>query len=376
MNFWADPYPSLARVRSLDPVLWDESLGSWLVTGHEAASQVLRSRSVTSSWRELSAAVNGTGGVSEVDDLLAQWFMLMDGAEHRDRRHALAPAFSARTIADLRAGIDQEARRLLDGFDGLPQVEVVDEYAGPLAAESLALALGLDAATCRASLPHLSALASYLARPDGDDERARAGDAAAELRGLLGEQPPPAGSPLGTLAEDTDGIWVPTATLMLFAGQETTIGLLSSSMLHVLEQRLLPELAGGGLHAGELAGELARYDTSVPQVPRLALRSFDLGRHRVRAGQRLILFLSGANRDPDHHPDPDMLDPTRSERSLAFGAGPHVCLGSHLARLTLRCTLEAWAERLPQARLADDGADWYTATGYRGLRRLIVRTGK
>jgi cytochrome P450 len=77
-----------------------------------------------------------------------------------------------------------------------------------------------------------------------------------------------------------------------------------------------------------------------------------LGDHTILAGNYVQVAVAVANRDPAEHPDPDTIDFKRQERHLAFGGGPHGCLGSHLARMELRVALEEWHRRIPEYGLA------------------------
>jgi cytochrome P450 len=74
--------------------------------------------------------------------------------------------------------------------------------------------------------------------------------------------------------------------------------------------------------------------------------------HPIPAGSYVMIMIATASRDPGEHPDPDTIDFQREERSLAFGVGPHRCLGSHLARMEMRVALEEWHRRIPEYAVA------------------------
>jgi hypothetical protein len=375
MTFWADPYPALHRLRTLDPVLWDDSLQVWLVTGAEAADTVLRCRDVSSRWADLAVTGGSTAPPGEIDDLFSNWFMLMDPPEHTRLRRELAPWFSRHAIEDLRPELSATVGGVLGSLGG-ESTEFVGEVAAPIASGALATALQLKVRTCTESLPHLSALASFLARPNGSTERAAATESALALRELLAKDPPPPDSPLHRLRPDVPNGWIHTAILMLFAGQGTTIELLSTSILHVLEHGLLSGLAGGDPDPVELVAELARFDTSVPQVPRVATDDFEVSGQRIRRGDRILVYLAAANRDPARFKDPDRVICPRDTPSLAFGAGVHFCLGTSLAKAVTEQALESWSHRFPASRVTEDGAVWYTDTGFRGLKRLHLELSR
>jgi cytochrome P450 len=78
----------------------------------------------------------------------------------------------------------------------------------------------------------------------------------------------------------------------------------------------------------------------------------ELGGRLIPAGSQVMVTIAVANRDPAEHADPDTIDLGRQERHLAFGGGPHRCLGSHLARMEMRMALEEWHRRIPDYELA------------------------
>nr|WP_255496930.1 MULTISPECIES: cytochrome P450 [unclassified Mycolicibacterium] len=99
--------------------------------------------------------------------------------------------------------------------------------------------------------------------------------------------------------------------------------------------------------------ELLRWETPVPWAVRWAREERTLGEHTVSAGHHLLVNLGAANVDPADFSDPLTVDfDRRGNRHLAFGAGPHRCLGSHLARRELRIALREWHRRIPEYTLS------------------------
>lgn len=99
--------------------------------------------------------------------------------------------------------------------------------------------------------------------------------------------------------------------------------------------------------------ELLRWETPVPFVVRWARQDSSLGGHAVEAGHHVVVNLSAANVDPAEFEDPLTVDlDRRGNPHLAFGGGPHRCLGSHLARRELRIALREWHRRIPEYALA------------------------
>src|SRR5207247_5491880 len=111
-------------------------------------------------------------------------------------------------------------------------------------------------------------------------------------------------------------------------------------------------------------------------VARTVATEVELDGRRLRPGDSVVTLLGAANRDPETFTDPEMVDVDRSPNPhLAFGNGPHFCLGAQLSRLEARVAIPALVRRFPRMRLACDTADWRPTAVLRGLNALPVRLG-
>ena len=119
--------------------------------------------------------------------------------------------------------------------------------------------------------------------------------------------------------------------------------------------------------------ELLRYDSPVQFTTRMLKADVELGGKVMRAGQMVLLLLGAANRDPEQFSDPDRLDVGRPDnKHLAFGLGPHFCLGAPLARLEGRIVFETLLRRLPNLRLTGPPPERRPNFNLRGLKSLEV----
>jgi cytochrome P450 len=151
---------------------------------------------------------------------------------------------------------------------------------------------------------------------------------------------------------------VGTIQLLVLGGLETTAGVLGAAMLRFCEQ---PEILALLRDRPELipkaVEELLRLDGSFICIGRTARYDTEIDGHKVKAGERVILYWASANRDETEFTDPDAFDPARARnRHIAFGAGPHRCAGSNLARMNLRIAFHEIARRLADVKL-QPGAD-------------------
>jgi cytochrome P450 len=384
----ADPYPVLAGLREASPFAALD--GVLFVTGrHHEISAVLRDPHVSS---ERSNSLLAASGVRPVAPLRS--FLTLDPPDHTRLRGLVSRAFTARTIARLEPRIRMLADELLTAAagDGAGEIDVVEQLAYPLPVRIISELLGVPPddrprfAGWSARLAH-SLQPQFGGTTDMGDEieglkTARA-EFAAYFRELIAQRRREPGDDLLSKliqAEDegqrlTEGELIATCILLLVAGHETTVSLISNGILALLRHpdQLAALRADPGLAAGA-AEETLRYDAPVQFTSRVVRGGLQVGRVSVPDGGTVLLLLAAAGRDPAVYDDPDRFDVRRGPSGhLAFAAGPHFCLGAPLARLEGAIALEAFATRVRAPELADGGLEYRPNLNLRGPRRLLVR---
>ena len=164
--------------------------------------------------------------------------------------------------------------------------------------------------------------------------------------------------------------------LLMLGGLDTVTATLDCAIVNLArddEQRRSlvadPSLAAGAVE------ELLRHETPVMMVLRVLKQDCVIGDVELKAGDHAMVLLGAANGDDEEFDAADVCNFAReANRHLAFGAGPHRCLGSHLARLELRVALEEWHRRIPEYRLADGVEPQYSG-GIRQAEDLPVVWG-
>lgn len=147
--------------------------------------------------------------------------------------------------------------------------------------------------------------------------------------------------------------------LLLFGGLDTTAGALGSMMIRFCEQPEIPALLRSNPElVNPAVEELLRLDGPFIFIGRTAMRDVEVGGCPIREGDRVLISWASANRDEAEFADPDAFDLDRaSNRHIAFGAGPHRCAGSNLARMNLRIAVSELLGRLDDLALAVPAAD-------------------
>jgi cytochrome P450 len=163
-----------------------------------------------------------------------------------------------------------------------------------------------------------------------------------------------------------------TCGLLFVAGHETTVNLIGNGMLALLKypgelQRLREDV---GLLPSAVE-ELLRYDSPVQRAGRVANSAVEIGGKTIRKGAVVLAMLGAANRDPAQFPKPNLLDISRRDNHhLAFGSGPHFCLGAPLARLEAQIAIGTLLRRMPKLSLATRAPEWRNSLELRGLKEL------
>lgn len=302
--------------------------------------------------------------ITHVED--HRWIPLeLDPPEHTKYRHLLNAKFGPKQVAMMEPAIRARAAELIESFAGKDSCEFVADF-GQLFPTSIFIELfglpvddmatfvdwihGLDrkhspgagAATPRALAQR--AIQQYLGEVIAQRRIDPRDDLISYLIGCEVD-----GRPL------TDAEMQEMCFLLYLAGLDTVTGVLGFTFKHLAtnpdHRQAIRETPG---RLDTFLEECLRY-YAVIASQRVVTRDAGLGGCPMKAGDRVVVSISASERDPAEHPDADRFDIDRMpNRHIAFGAGPHRCLGSHLARLELKIALEEWHKRIPDYRVAPD----------------------
>jgi len=390
-QFKADPYPFYARLRADAPV-WRTTLpdkrAAWLVTRYEDVGRVLKDDAFVKD--KLNAMdpeqLTKTPWAPGFLKPLERNMLDLDDPDHARLRALVSKAFTPRLIEQLRGRIEALCEDLLEAMERRGKAELVGDYALPIPATVIAELLGVPAQDQRKfhrwsgrlvsvsssrdmlrALPAALAFMRYLRKLI---ERRRVDPRDDLITALVRAEE--AGD---KLSEDE---LLAMAFLLLVAGHETTVNLISSGTLALLEY---PEQAAALRRDPSLVKpaveELLRYTSPVEMATeRYARENVEIAGTLVPRGELILAVLGSANRDERHFEDPDALDITRDpNRHLAFGrGGVHHCLGAPLARMEGQIAIGALLRRFPNARLAvaPETLRWRRGLILRGLEELPV----
>ncbi|GAA1322010.1 cytochrome P450 [Pseudonocardia xinjiangensis] len=357
------PPPAYAVLRESEPVTrvtTPDGTPAWLVTSYDAAVTVLS---------DPRFGVAPPGGAHPGNHTLFQ-----DGAPHTRLRRLVSAAFTPRRVEAMRPRIEALADRYVGAMAAAgPPADLVDAVAAPLSISTIGELVGIPVSEhaqlrqwadavltvdmAAASAGELdtagieqawTALTDYAAALVAARRADRGDDLISALVGVHEDGARPGHDEL--LSEDE---LVAMVTTLVSAGYLSACNGMSVATIHLVTGGQLPVLAAHPDRLDAVVEEVLRQQSGVTgeALPRWAHQDVELAGVSVAAGDMVLARLEAANRDPARFPDPDRFVPDRPNPHIAFGRGPHHCLGAALARVEIRAALRALAAQLPGLRL-------------------------
>ncbi|MFE8601943.1 cytochrome P450 family protein [Archangium violaceum] len=390
-RFKANPYPLYARLREEAPVFRIKAPGNevgWLVTRYEDVAQVLKHGGISK---------DRLGSMSEAQRAKMPWFfkfftplvqnmLSRDPPDHTRLRALVHKAFTPKYVERLRARVQTLSDSLLDAAARKGSMDLVEEFAFLLPVTIIAEMLGVppgdyrkfqhwsnrvvsntDMTDVLLSVPSVVMFTRYLRKLIAQRRTSLGDDLLSAL--IQAEE---AGDKL------TPDELVSMAFLLLVAGHETTVNLISGGTLALLQNpeqlerlRKEPDLIGPAVE------ELLRYASPVEvSTERVTREDITVGGVTIPRGDLVFAVLASANRDERQFKDPNTLDLGREpNKHVSFGLGIHYCLGAPLARLEGQIAIQTLVNRFPNLRLSKpaESLKWRTGVLMRGPKQLPVK---
>jgi len=370
----ADPFPIYEAIRAAGRVVWNGKLGGWMLPGYDEIYEVF------SDTRGTRFAVAGSETFFWFD---APTMITIDGAEHTRLRQPLATYFTPaemtrrweprirEVVGELLAPLARHQRFELAEFTRIPVIIVAEMFGVPPQhhedfrrwsnAVVGNVAFGNEASDARREMERAVAeLRHYLSDEIARHRQSPRGDLLSAMLALPGW---------------SDAEIRSTAILLLLAGYDTTAKLMGNCLRALEEhpdQRRM--LVADPARIPPAIEEVLRWVGSTQAVIRVVREDTELAGTPLRRGDVVYTLLVAGNRDPSRWPEPQRFDIGREFHSnLAFGTGPHICLGAPLARLETKIALEALLEIAPEYRLRD--LDYGSGFFARGPERGAIECG-
>ena len=380
--YQGDPHPTYRWLRANAPVYRDEASNLWVLSKYEDVMQASKDAATFSA---------AQGVLPESDAMIS--IVCMDDPRHQRLRKLVNRGFTPRMVGLLHEKIRTLAKRITDRVAERGACDLVRELAVPMPLYIIAEMLGIreedfdrfhewsdrligvagnydDPVKMNDAVTAYAEYGEYLKEVFEDRRRQPREDLVSIL--VAAQQD-------GMLAEDEEAMEndeiIMFMTLLLVAGNETTRNAISGGMLALMQDpaqmellRARPELMDSAVE------EILRFVSPIICFRRTATRDTEIRGKTIAAGERVLLLYQSANRDEDVYAEPDRFDVTRSPNPhLAFGIGPHFCLGANLARAELKVMVHELITRFPDIRPAPGTAPRRSAsTLVAGIEHLPV----
>ena len=380
----ANPYPLYARLRETPVSL--QGNGTYVVSTYQEISLLLHDPRISSDERKNAHDTITLASSGEESSQLS--FISTDPPEHTRLRRLVMHQFTPQRIGKMREHIEHTVNALLDAKMQQNQMDIVQDFAYPLPVTIICRLLGVP----REDEPSFHTWSSALVRAADpkesltDAEVQQVTQSRAEMREYMSKlaatrraQPRDdlfsglvAGNdPDGRLPEED---LLAAMQLLLVAGHETTVNLITNGMLTLLRHPdALDQLRSNPALTIPTVEEILRYEPPVQFRTRTTLTDVTIAGVTIPKGASVVLLLAAGSRDPARFANPDQFFPERADNEhLGFGGGDHYCVGAPLARFEAVTALSTLARRLVAPRLVTDPPPYRKNASLRGPEHLYI----
>jgi cytochrome P450 len=402
-DFWARPpawrATAYATLRALPSPPFYESPESPLGTPERGYYALLRHADVAEASRNPEVFCSGAGATN-IYDLPAEFneyfgsMINMDDPRHARLRRIVSRAFTPKMLSKFEQDVQRAAAVIVDDLLEMGPCEFVEHVSARLPLKIICDMMGIGDEHYAMVLKNTNIILSgadpeFISQDMNEalTQILTSGQELGDLVTALGEerQANPADDLVSALVRaNIDGEQLTTAELASFfillvvAGNETTRNAISHALVLLTKHPDQRELLMGDLDGriGPAVEEIVRYVSPVIWMRRTLTRDFTMNGHAYREGDKVLLVYQAANRDDSVFPDPDRFDITRSPNPhVGFGAaGPHFCLGAHLARREITAVLRELLTRAPGIRAAGE-PDYLLSSFINGIKHLPCELG-
>jgi cytochrome P450 len=378
------PFAQYRWLRENAPVFWHEEPngpGFWAVTWFRDVFDVDRNFQAFSSEPTIMIQDPLAGAEGQFGEY--KMMLMMDPPQHTAYRRLIRNEFTVAPARALVPRMQALAKEIVDCVIARGECDFVSEVAGEMPSFVIAELLGLPREDGR----ELYKLTEIIhTSPEALPPHAGA-EAVMKMfqyaRGVIEEKRARPGNDLATkiLQAEVDGKRLDDTEFLLFflllvdAGGDTTRNLLSSGLIALLENPIQLAWLKADLH-GRVASareELLRWTSPVIYMRRTAKHDVVLAGEQIRERDKVVMYFGSANRDPEKFDRPDTLDLSRAPNEhIAFGTGPHGCLGQHIARVEIDALLVEVLSRLDDIALAEP-PEWLASNFISGPKAMPVR---
>ena len=386
-SFQDNPYPIYHKLRSVEPI--HQSFNNmWVVTRYADAKTILRDSRfcVNKMPNHVKYKSDYLGNFNTLAQAISKWLIFLDPPEHTRLRGLISKAFSAATVKSLYSQIQQITEQLISKIRHQGYMDIIADFACPLPCNVICTILGVPVEDWYKLYYWSDKLSEILDPLKSLEDYEQMNKVALEFidyfKGLIAQRKINLQqdflSALIAVKEQNNKLTeeeiISICMLLFLTGEETTVNLISNGMLALLRHpgqmqqiKTQPMLIQGAIE------EILRYDSPIQITTRVANQDVLLDSVTIQSGDKVLVVLGAANRDPAQFPEPDRFDITRvNNNHLAFADGIHSCLGAALTRLEAEIAINALVQKLPDIQLLQEQVEWRKKVPFRSLKSLPV----
>ncbi len=388
--FFENPYPTFQALRDHDPVHWNALFLFWIATQYDDVMTIIQDRRFSSTFApfdSLLAALSSDDlqAMQAVGMYIGMFMQGMDAPLHTRQRNLIHKAFTPRMIERMRERTQSIVNQQLDHVLQKGHFDLIADLAYPLPSTIIFEMLGVPLDLREPIRDSSETIAAFVAlvqpAPGQLQQMAASMQRVAELlKPVIAQRRQYPQNDLLSLmiqAEEngeklSEQELIILVTMLLFAGHETTTNLIGNGMLALLRHPEQFALLKSDLSlVPQAIEEMLRYDPPVQMIPRFLAQDLEFAGKVMQKGQRIMLGIAAAGRDPKRFANPDHFDITRKpERTLSFGYGLHFCIGAPLARLESQIAVTELVKRFPNLRLSEENVVWRPNIAMRAVTSL------
>jgi cytochrome P450 len=375
-----DPYPTYRKLRDEQPACYVEEFDAWFLSRFEDIWQL------NMNFKALSSSQGTTPGHLLVKDTPVNTSLAsMDGKQHAAHRGLISPTFKPGAVKGLEPTIRKFAADAMQASLARGEFDVVQDYAARIAIQTVCMLGGFPVEDAEQLLSWVNPI---FERAPGQRGMPKAGHQAAREMYLYfldlikkHKADPEAAQGLLRLLLTTDlegGLSdldiAAYCSLLLIGGTDTFPKSFANTMLRLHEHPdQCARVRANKQLLADFFNESLRYTTPTQMLGRTLTRDVEIQGETMREGQKVMFLFASANRDDREFESPDVFDvERRPPRFLAFGCGPHLCLGMHVARLEARLGLEEFFARVGEFEVDADHAERLRTEFVHGFKSLPV----
>ena len=383
-EFFQNPYPFYEQIRSTHPIYWGNlfKYPGWYVTGYEEAITILKD----TRFKNRIPLPETSKKYEQLKNIQNDMMLFKNQPDHKRLRFLVSNVFTPRMVEHLRPYIQETVNDLLQSVQHKKSMDVISDFAFPLASLIIAKILGvpgedrhqfrewalsliqtIDFTRSRKALDNGNAITILLRNYFKKLMEKRRQSPEEDLISLLIKEEQQ-GDRL------TDEELLATCILLVIAGHETTVNLISNSILTLLKHpHQMKELKENPSLIENAVEEFLRYESPTQMTARIASEDIEIHGTTIKKGDQVYILLGAANRDPNQFAHAHLLDITRNPNPhLAFGYGTHFCLGAPLARLEAQIAIQTLLQQMDNIQLASSDLPWRKLMGFRSLNELPI----